>query len=129
MPIDLPNLWPEDIGGDQDVVTPSAVLKQAAAQLGQQTRHLIKAKVNTSVSDNRLEHAFWIEVPSLEYRYKLFQLAHDVDSFYPLATGQWIQGRELQLHTEDELKEYLKNTFASEKTKKLVGTLLKQVRS
>jgi len=126
---ELPNLWPDDIGGDQDVVTPTAILREAAAQLGQRTQQLIRAKVSTQVGMYGLEHTFWIEVPSLQYRYQLFELSHDVDSFYPLRTDQYVEGRRRELGSEDELKQYLKDIFASEKTKKLVGTLLRQVRS
>jgi hypothetical protein len=129
MPNELPNLWPEDIGGEQDFVTPTTILKGAASQLGRQTKQLVRAIVSTSVRGNSLEHTFWIDVPSLEYRYELFSLYHSVDNFYPLSTGKWVQGHQEQIHSEEELKEYLRNIFAAEHTKKLISTLLKQVRS
>jgi hypothetical protein len=129
MPDEMPNLWPEDLGGDQNVVTPTTVLKEAAAQLGRQTRQLVRARVSTDVRGDSLEHTFWIEVPSLEYRYELFRLQHPVDSFYPLHTGQWVDRQEVVIRSEDELKEYLRDIFGSEHTKRLVGTLLRQVRS
>ena len=129
MPDELPNLWPEDLGGDANFVTPAAVLKAAASQLGQRTSHLVTADVSTNIRGGKFVHVFWIEVPSLDYRYKLFELSHSVDSFYPLSTDQWVEGGRVELGSEDELREYLKTAFASEKTKKLVDTLLKQVRS
>jgi hypothetical protein len=129
MPNAMPNLWPEDLGGEDNFVTPAAVLKEAAAQLGERTHHLVTASVNTFIRGDSLYHSFWIEVPTLDYRYKLFELHHAVDGFYPLTADEWVQGRYLEIGSEDELKEYLKKVFAAEKTRKLVDTLLKQVRS
>jgi len=129
MPDEIPNLWPEDLGGDENFVTPTAILKAAASQLGNRTHHLVTADVSTGVRGDNLIHSFWIEVPSLDYRYKLFELHHTVDGFYPLRTDQWIQGHQVEIGSEDELKEYLKQVFASERTKNLIDTLLKQVRS
>jgi hypothetical protein len=129
MPNELPELWPESFGENQDTKTPSTILKQAAAQLGQRTKQLVRAKVDASVRGDNIELTMWLEAPSLEYRYKLFELSHDISSFYPLHTGEWTKGGEIIVGSEDELIEYLKKVFASEKTTKLISNLMKQVRS
>ena len=129
MPNELPDLWPEDFGGDENLITPSTILKQAAAQLGNRTQQLVTADATTSMKGNRFIHSFWIEVPSLSYRYKLFEVEHDVNGFYPLQTDEWVDYRKIELQSQDELQEFLKKMFASDKTKKLIDTLLKQVRS
>ena len=71
----------------------------------------------------------WLEAPSLEYRYKLLELTHDVSSFYPMHTGQWGKDGEIIIGSEGELIDYLKTVFASEKITTLIGNLMKQVRS
>jgi hypothetical protein len=124
---ETPDLWPEDLGGGQDFVTPAAVLRGAASQLGNRTRQLVTADISTRIQHDRFVHQFWIEVPSLDYRYSLFELSHPVNSFYPLRTDRWANGAYMELESEEELKEYLKQIFASEKTRSLVATLLQQV--
>jgi hypothetical protein len=129
MPNELPELWPDSFGENQDFKTPSTILKQAAAQLGQRTKQLVRAKVNASVRGDNIELTMWLEAPSLEYRYKLLELTHDVSSFYPMHTGQWGKDGEIIIGSEGELIDYLKTVFASEKITTLIGNLMKQVRS
>jgi hypothetical protein len=129
MPDEIPNLWPEDIGRTEKAVTPVSILKAAASQLGQRTSQLVRASVHTVIRGDDFFHGFWLEVPSLEYQYKLFEVHHAVDSFYPLYTDQWSKSGQLILGSEEDVKEYLKTVFATEKTKRLVETLLQQIRS
>jgi hypothetical protein len=131
---EIPDLWPKEIGAESSVVTPLAVLRTAAAQLGERTQQLIVGDVEQGLYGNdKFRLNFYIEVPSLDhYRFKLFTVEHDIDSFYP-ATGRVaspsIARPEVDLPSEEELQDWLKHVFASPRTTKLVNTLLQQLRS
>jgi hypothetical protein len=125
---EIPNLLPEDIGVE-NVVTPVAVLRALAAQLGQKTEQLITGDVTTSLSSAKFVHEFFLMVPSLDfYRYRVFFIRHPIDSFYPVDVhGDGLP--EGDLNSQGELENWLRNAFASPSIKKLLNTLYTQVRT
>jgi hypothetical protein len=80
-----PDLW-----GDLEVApirTPVAILKEQAAVLGQKTRNVVEARVETSLTYNsHFVHSFSLVVPALDnYEYQLFKVQHAID-LYPVET-------------------------------------------
>src|SRR3989442_9298254 len=69
----IDDLWPADIATAEQVVAPVTILKQQASLLGQRTKNLVEAVVETEPVDygRIMRHNFIIVVPPLSfYRYK-----------------------------------------------------------
>ena len=80
-------------------------------------------------------HSFYIVAPTLDnYTYGLFSISHGADP-YPVTvphpqimlTGD--RSLPIEINSEKELLEYLRGVLNSEKTLKIVGSLLAQVRA
>jgi hypothetical protein len=106
--------------------TPVSILREQAALLGQKTKNLVEAKVETSSAANRtLVHSFTIVVPPLDYyKYELFRVAHSPSSLYPVTVRD---GKERELSTEEDFIGWLGRKLSSSETIKLVQILLAQV--
>jgi hypothetical protein len=132
---DIPNLWPEEIGAEAAGSTPLAILRIAATQLGERTQQLIVGHIEQDLLfGNKFRLEFFLEVPSMDrYRFRLLQVEHDVDSFYPVKVsvmGKTVIARpSADLNNEKEFQEWLKQVFSSPGTTKLINTLLQQLRS
>lgn len=124
----MPNemdLWPDDIG-ETDLVPPVSIMREQASLLGRKTNQLIRARVDSSGERDALIHRFILRVPALDYEIELFSISHYV-SLYPLSFS-W-QGGEKELSTSEEFVDYLKKVLQSRDTKKVVHSLLAQVKS
>ncbi len=130
----IPDLWP-DIEQTQ-LVPPIAILREQAAALGKKTNNLLQGRVETTpVGEGRFRHSFYVVAPSLdEYAYKLFWIEHGVEQ-YPVAAPQQLtllgppQVREATIESEKELLQYVREVLNSDKTKRIVGSLLAQVKA
>jgi len=79
-------------------------------------------------------HRFYLIAPALNfYRYPLLDVEHHVTQMYPATikvTWSEKQGAdadlEIQAANEQEFKDGLKQVFAKEETKKVIGALLAQ---
>ncbi len=72
-----------------------------------------------------LRHSFYITAPALGgYRYKLFSVSHKAISIYPLSIS--FDGKPSKATNEEEFRTALRDIFASERTKKVVQSLLAQ---
>ena len=120
------NLWPEDFG-TPDEVPPVVILKQQATMLGQRTQNILIGDVASgSTEPDTIYHNFYIVAPALgNYRYKLCWLSQKVTSLYPV----WLSDREQPLENAEALLEALRILFSSEKTTKVVQSLLAQSKS
>lgn len=81
------NLWPTDIEARSGQLSPVAILKQQAALLGERTKNLVEAEVETKATDyqRQLQHWFYLVAPALDfYKYPLFRVEHPAIRFYPL---------------------------------------------
>jgi len=134
---DIPDLWPTEIGAETSIVTPLAILRNAASQLGERTQQLIIGDVSQEVIyGSKFRLHFFIEAPTLDhYRVKLFSVEHDIDGFYP-CIGRFSPGKighpndaDVELASEKDLQDWLKSVFSAPRTMKLVNTLLQQLRS
>lgn len=122
------NLWPEDIAVT-DAVAPVVILKEQAALLGQQTQNLVEARVypgQSRYSEYPFVYYFELVAPALEnYRYRLFEISHGVE-FYPVRIGfEGFDGYS-DAKSENEFMEELANIFSSERTKRIISSLIAQ---
>jgi len=128
----IPSLWPPDLAPTVER-TPLAILKEQASQLGAATKNLLEGQVVTQVfgqgNDRRLRHWFNIVAPSLDrYTYQLFVVSHKLE-LYPLDVNL-VSGRGITtLNSETEFIAYLRQVFASDETRRVIGALLAQVQS
>ena len=123
----MDDLWPSNIA-DAKLVTPVSILKEQAALLGEKTKQLVKGEVSTEASGDEFDHGFYIVAPTLNYRYKLFNVAHGV-SFYPLTINWRADPLPHKLPDEQSFKDMLKRIFGAKSTLDVVHSILAQVRS
>jgi hypothetical protein len=131
----IPDLWP-DIEQTQ-VVPPIAILRQQAAALAKKTNYLLQGQVETiTTSGGRFTHSFNVVAPSLDnYTYKLFWIEHGAEQ-YPVVAPTPETGlstrplpRTLTIESQDDLLDYIREVLNSDKTKKIVSSLLAQVKA
>lgn len=133
----IPDLWPEI--EQSQVVPPVAILREQAALLGKKTNHLLEGRVaTTNTGYGAVVHSFYIVAPALDdYTYKLFEISHGADP-YPVhvpglprrgALGQIVPVEGLQLASEQELLDYMREILKSDETIRIVGSLLAQVKA
>lgn len=123
------DLWPEDIATNVSELTPVAILKQQASLLGDKTKNLVEAQVETRAVDFQrfLEHSFYIVAPALDhYRYLLFRVTHP-GTLYPVEIVS--QDHKESAGSETEFIEKIRGILSSEKTRKLVQSLIAQSQS
>lgn len=141
MSISPRNLWPDDISVTEQV-PPVAILKEQGSLLGQRTKNLVEGRVSAAdaegpgFSDQDFCYEFDLVAPALGYRYQLFRIQHGVD-FYPLGID-WdspdnvsisnLHG-EAGIENEEKFLEALEIIFSSEKTRKVIGSLIAQSRA
>jgi len=154
--LDMHDLWPEDIGPIPESKGPVIILREQASLLGKKTNNLVEAEV-VQLAPSRPEppivalqielsmfvpifnYAFLLVAPPLNnYRYNLFTISHGIDA-YPVTInvdmkiqaeiGYTEQGEKLVAKSEDEFVDILKKLFSTQKTKKVIGTLLSMINS
>ena len=137
----IPDLWP-DIEQSKDVL-PVAILREQAAALGKKTGHLLEGRVNTRTDeDGNFNHSFYVVAPTLDnYSYRLISITHGAEP-YPITVPDpqiidpgarsfripSVHGT-LRIRSEKELLDYLREVLNSEKTMRIVGSLLAQVKA
>lgn len=152
----IPDLWPADIE-QSEITPPVAILREQAAALGKKTGYLLEGRVDTSVTqgpagarfvqmsrealgltragnDPRLFlHRFLVVAPALDgYAYELFWIEHGADQYPARAPELDVkegEPSELTLASEHDLLEYIRLVLNSEKTRRIVGSLLAQVKA
>jgi hypothetical protein len=144
------SLWPPDIAASTKRLSPVAILRQQATLLGQRTKNLVEAEVETKAADHqkKLQHWFYLVAPALDfYKYPLFRVEHSPTQFYPLmirfnvgaetstkgdrsSKFEGITSREqvmmLRVKSEAEFTAHLKTIFAADETKKVIQSLIDQ---
>ena len=152
MSISARNLWPDDIAVVEEV-PPIAILKEQGLLLGQRTKNLVEGRVrggplnygrtkfwqkgDPDYARNEFSYTFEVVAPALDnYRYELFGISHGVD-FYPLGID-WdspdntlisnLSG-EAGIENEERFLKALEIIFSSEKTRKVIGSLIAQSRA
>jgi hypothetical protein len=128
------DFWP-DLATARPKLTPLSMMKQQAALLGRHTSNLLEGFVLTgSGPGGTIVHRFIIRVPTLEYRYELFMVSHNIVDFYPVRVESgphqmaYRDDRPL-LRTEEDFLQWLKTVLSSDITKRVLGSLLAQIES
>jgi hypothetical protein len=121
------SLWPPEFS-DVGVMTPIGILRQQAAALGEQTQNIVIGRVKTRGNAQNFLHRFSLWCAPLGYEVDLLEVSHGID-LYP-AEVVFIAGPPYKntASDADQLKVQLREVFASETTKKIVGSLLAQSR-
>lgn len=119
------DLWPEDIASPPDAKAPLAILREQAAALARKTSNLVEAEVNTTSDlDGGLLLHFTLVAPALsDYRYDLFTAVQGA-GLYPIKLI--FEDQTYVVPTEESLKRYLRNVFASQTARKVIGGLVAQ---
>ena len=125
MPEQIADLWPPEVG-TTTIVPPLAILRRQAAILGERTQNLLEGKVETLAEGDQFWQWFYIVAPSLDYKYLLFEVKHDVVG-YPVT--YFVNTIPFQLRSPEEFVGWLKETLNSDQTKRVVGSLLAQVKA
>jgi hypothetical protein len=127
MPDPVEDLWPPEVG-TTTVVPPLAILRRQAVILGERTQNLIEGVVETMPQGDGFRQLFYIVAPSFDYKYLLFEIRHGVIGYPVTAFARG--GRDSwQLETQEQFVRWLKEILASEETKRVVGSLLAQVKA
>lgn len=147
----MEDLWP-DFGEMAPDKTPISIIKEYASKLQEKTNYMVMAEIDkndvirkVSLFDNGLfkgyespplQYNFYLVAQALNYRYKLFSIAHDIflypiyffeidkdieDEFYPDRKGT------IKIDNEIDLIDFLKNIFRAKKTIKIIKALIAQV--
>ena len=139
----MSNLWPMDIGKER-INSPNTILREQASFLGSATNNLVQGEV---IKDKGYEanfrYYFHIVAPSVgNYHYRLMTMYHPIE-IYPVHifvedsilnelsehfTVEHLEPYEngVAVRSEEEFSTALKTIFASEKTKKVITSLLSQ---
>src|SRR5437867_13436591 len=128
----IPDLWPEL--EQSQVVPPVAILREQAAALGKKAKPLLEGNVETRTAlSGRFNHTFYIVAPALEnYTYELYSIEQGADQYPVVAPrrNNALSGPpQVILQTEGEFLECVRDVLNSDRTKRIVGSLLAQVKA
>jgi hypothetical protein len=129
------DFWPDvDLGAE--IETPLAILKTVAAQLGEKTRRLVTAEVQSDVEHGQFRISMSLFAPAIQYSYDVLHLKHGLNPF-PLVlfpdvdlgpTGiSRYQG--VEVTNAEELRRSVREVLGSREVVRAVGAMLAQVRS
>jgi hypothetical protein len=123
MPNENLDFWPADLGGG-DPDAPVVLLRTQASLLGQKVKSILEARVSTDAfGGSGFRHTFELVVPAISYSYRLFWIQHGVDP-YPVT---WtLESQQGTLASKEEFTEWLRGTLGSDRTKRIIQTLLAQ---
>jgi hypothetical protein len=129
----IPNLWSDDIS--VDVLSPLAILRAQAAQLGRMTKGLLKAEVATTTGTNKwVQHQLDLMAPVLDYyRHRVLTARHHMDMVYPVTvdaecfndpTGSPELGSSREAPTEEEFIQLVRQALQSNEVKLVIQSLI-----
>lgn len=126
----------KDLWGDITEVlelTPRDLMREQAVYLEQKTKGLLTAEITinsepTNKGALKQTQTFYLVVPTMKYRYELFS-THQKDAItvYPIALFN--DGDFIETHNETEFIKQMQNILGSERTKRVVSSLLAQAKS
>jgi len=146
----MEDLWPDF----KEIVpekTPISIIKDHASKLYEKTNYLISAEVEKDDNPGRIhffddegiykttspsfQYSFYLEASALNYRYKLFEIGHDI-FLYPIyffeidkdIINECFTDKKgaMVINDEEELLGFLKNIFGAKKTLKIIQALRSQ---
>ena len=126
----------KDLWGDIPEVlelTPRDLMREQAVYLEQRTKGLLTAEVVLSsepVNKGALKQTqtFYLVVSTMQYRYELFSIYQkDAIVVYPVLFT--INDKRVEVQNEEQLINVMRDILASDKTKRIVSSLLAQAKS
>ncbi len=131
MPEQDVDLWPSDLGLEALPRSPVTILRQQAAALSAKLDNRIQARIHSTPAgygdrqiNIKLRHRMVLVVPNLEdYELDLLNVSHG-DNVYPVFAQLKDQHPAAEIGSEKELLEWLRVSFASETTRRALGSLL-----
>jgi hypothetical protein len=127
----IPNLWPKEF--KVDVQTPYTILKVQAGYLGQVTRGILEAEVETESSPNRVQHRLVVIAPAWKgYRHTLVTAIHDPNLPYPAEVRAEALARPVEpvgvayprANDDDDMRSLVANALRSDQTKAVIISLI-----
>jgi hypothetical protein len=121
------DFWPDDIGeiGEPEMRTPVALLREQAIALGEKTKNVVTAAVESDTDGSMFVHTLYLAAPSINYKYQLLTVRHPL-LLYPLLAKEPNNIAWEKLESEDDFVQWLKTILASENTKKVIRALKAQ---
>lgn len=118
------DLWP-DLTGDPEVKSPLLILREQAAKLGTKTSNIIEAEVTANPGDDGFLHVRLIlKAPALNgYEYVLLSVNQSIESYPAYLTEEYDHKK---VNNEQEFKTFLGNLFKSDRTVKIINSLIAQ---
>jgi hypothetical protein len=117
------DLW-GDFSDTPPLITPLAIMKEQAALLGDKTKGLLRASVDTTAEYGEITHYFHIVASALgNYEYQLFYAKHAIE-LYPVK----IEYKLSTIRCDDvtEFTNELGKILASPETHRIVQSLIAQ---
>jgi hypothetical protein len=122
------DFWPDDIG-QTDLRTPVALLREQAAALGEKTRNVVTAEVESESvppSDEKLfTYSLYLVAPAIRYRYQLLTIRHPI-TLYPISVTTPKMPNWAKVGSEQDFANWLKTVLASNETKMIIRALMAQ---
>lgn len=120
------NLWGEmpDISS---IRTPHEILLDQGEYLVDETDGLLNFSIERKQKNTLFSYDFWIMVPSIDYKYLLLRITHDIKLFPAILSCEQ-SGEEYTSNNQDEFEEDLGTILSSEETRILLRSLMAQAR-
>jgi hypothetical protein len=119
------NLWPTDFG-QEETLSPVAILRQQGLALGERTQNIVVGRVATFGITNGFRHILYLFCAPLAYQIELLTVEHSID-FYPAKITVFGEASPPQTAVgPDDFVQKLAAIFASEANKKIIRSLLAQ---
>lgn len=119
------NLWPETLEIDRPL-SAGTILRQQAAALGQRTKNIVTAEVETRTDEEKptaFQHDFYLSAPIIGLRYILLRAWDYIDKPYPVKVNTELPGLSANVQNEEELRELLRRIFSHEKTIRMIAQM------
>jgi hypothetical protein len=135
------DLWPDEITTDGGLEVPTVLLKEQAALLGQKTKNLVEAEVQSLpeiTKKGSFIDGFSITSPTLNYRYPLFQVNYPLELYPALVVWEGYESGydemvgttpARRVKSKEELQFALQEIFSAERTVRMVQALKARSRS
>lgn len=120
------NLWGEmpDISS---IRTPHEILFEQGEYLVEVTEGLLNFSIERKQKNTLFSYEFWIMVPSINYKYSLLRIAHDIKLFPAILSCEQ-SGEEYTANNQSEFEDDLGTILSSEETRILLRSLMAQAR-
>ena len=126
----IPDLWPEDINDESNLVMPIQILREQAAALTQRTKGIIEGEVRSpKSSDDSFVHEFVLVAPTLDgYAHRLIVIIHTIAG-YPVEVHSRALGKRRIVDSQDDFLGCLREIFNHPETKQIIQALIAQSKS